>query len=105
MGAGLTLSRVRPPRKTPGILGKTSGSCFEDRRNLAFADLLTPHGIVQTLAVHEFLMTSGLDNAATLEDINAVGVQNGGEPVCDQHCDCVAIGRNFPNCPADLFFR
>jgi hypothetical protein len=56
------------------------------------ADLLPPHRVVQPFLLDQFLMPSGFDDAAALEDVDAVGVQDGREPVRDEHGDRVAAG-------------
>src|SRR5688500_12052962 len=54
------------------------------------AHLLAPHRVIQPLRFDELLVPSRLRDAAALEDVDAIGVHNGGQTMRDHHGDHVA---------------
>src|SRR3954452_23468199 len=61
------------------------------------ADLLPPHRIVESLLFDKLAVASRFDDAAALENVDAVCVQNRGQPVCNQHGDRIAAGSHIAN--------
>src|SRR5687767_8385521 len=47
------------------------------------ANLLSPHGVIQSLLGDELVMASSLDDSPLLEDVNPIGMKNRRQPVCN----------------------
>src|SRR6266446_4560114 len=78
---------------------------FPLRDRLAFANLLPPHRIVESLLIEQLRVPSKFDDASTLQHIDSVGVHYGGQPMRNQNRDRLLISRDFTNRAADFFFR
>lgn len=59
-------------------------------RDFPFADLLSPHGIIKTFQVEQFLVFALFDDPAFFKDVDFIGVHNGGQSVGNEDCDVVA---------------
>src|SRR5687767_3819421 len=66
-------------------------------------DLLAPHGVVEPLLRDKIVVLSGLDDAASLENVDAIGMQDGRETVCDEDGDGIAGRRDLANRLDDAF--
>jgi len=67
------------------------------------ADLLAPHGEVESFQGEQLVVSAGFDDAAVLQDVDTVGVHDGGKPVSDQDRDHMAR-RHFADRVGDLLF-
>src|SRR5204862_8290622 len=75
--------QARPSGRQRKASSRRSGLLPVDRRDPPFADLLTPHGVVESFELHELVMTANFYDAPAFADVNGVGVHDGGHPVRD----------------------
>jgi hypothetical protein len=69
-----------------------------------FPNLLPPHREVESLPVQKLVVRAGLDDSATLQNVDAVGVHDRRQPVSDENRHRFAIAGNVAHRSADLLF-
>src|SRR4051812_27610374 len=74
------------------------------RHGAAFTNLLPPHRVVKTFLLEQLLVCPELDDASTLEDVDAIGVHDRRQPVRNQDRDHVLVLADFTYRAADFFF-
>ena len=93
MGRAAGSGRARPSLYLNARGGRCHGRRDARRRRhgtTPLAHLLAPHRVVETALLQQLVVTALLDDAATLEDVDAIRVHDRGEPVRDENRDRVA---------------
>src|SRR5258708_28807442 len=90
------LDATKALRYTPAqtSLARTLRQRSEGFDAARLANLLTPHRVVQPLLIDQLVVPTRFDDAAALEDVDAVRVQDRRQPMGDEHGNRVAARRH-----------
>ena len=70
----------------------------------SFSDLLPPQGVVESFVGDQFGMSALFYELASFEDVDPLGVHDGGETVGNEDGHHVRAPADFSNGARDLFF-
>ena len=69
------------------------------------ADLLAPYRVVQATLVEQLVVPARLDDPATLQHVDPVGVHDRREAVRDEDRDAILVARDLAHRLRDLLLR
>src|SRR3546814_18343591 len=74
------------------------------KKSLSFPYLLTPHGIIQSFALQQLIVRTGLGDPSFFKYIDQVSMHNGGKTMSDQYRDALLAQGKVADRPGNIFF-